>query len=327
MKEYRLGIVLTIVISVCLIGTIVFMNYGDTGSADKKELKTDDNVKEKKVKKEKANKDKNEDDADAGTCMAGNLVAEKTWEMPKDLKEISGITWMGQDRVGAVDDNAGAIFIFNLASEKVEKQIKFSQSADYEGISYVNGNFFVMLSDGHLYEVNPNGKILEQYTLPLTTTDNVESLYFDAPNNRLLLAQKDGPEGSGVKEIYSFDLAGRKLDKKAVYKIDLADPVVNCGAEEKKGKKGKKKNNGIEIRPSELAIHPKTREIFIADGPNQRVLVLSPEGTPKYYLGADKKLFPQIEGLMFSPEGDLYISTEGIKEAGKISKVSIVMGE
>ena len=143
MKEYRLGIVLTIVISVCLIGTIVFMNYGDTGSAGKKELKTDDNVKGKKVKKEKANKDKKEDggDADAGTCMAGNLVADKTWEMPNGLKEISGITWMGENRLGAVDDNAGAIFIFNLASEKVEKQIKFSQSADYEGISYVNGNF------------------------------------------------------------------------------------------------------------------------------------------------------------------------------------------
>jgi uncharacterized protein YjiK len=325
MKEYRLGIVLTIVISVCLIGTIVFMNYGDTGSAGEKEAKAEVKEEKKKDKSDKGNKETKE--AGTGECAAGNLVADKTWEMPKELKEISGITWMGQDRVGAVDDNAGAVFIYNIASEKIEKQVKFSPPADYEGLAYVNGNFFVMRSDGHMYEVDQSGKVLNQYALPLTTVDNIESLCFDAPNNRLLIAQKDGPKGSGVKEIYSFDLAARTLDKEAVYKIDLADPVVSCGAEEKKGKKGKKKNSDKEIRPSELAINPKNGEMFIADGPNQRILVLSPDGVPKHYLGADKKLFPQIEGLMFSPEGDLYISTEGIKEKGKISKVSIVMGE
>jgi uncharacterized protein YjiK len=266
-------------------------------------------------------------------CSQGMVNAVKTWQMPPELVEISGITWIDTDRAAAIQDEQGIIFIYNLKDERVEKQIDFGMAGDYEGISLVNGNYFVIRADGHLFEISDAGKIMNQYDLPLSVTDNIESFFYDARNNRLLIGQKDGPKDAGSKEIYSFDLGSRSFNATPVYSLDLSHPAITClgsnatesenGTNGKKGKKKEKKNKASILRPSELAIHPISRDIYIADGPNQRILILTPDGTPKHFLTLDKQVHPKTEGLMFSPEGELYVSSEGVKNAGNISRVTI----
>ena len=278
-------------------------------------------IKESKNKEGKKGKeDKTELNA---ACFKGSINVLKTWDMPKELVEISGISWINNDQVAAIQDNECIIYIYNFANGGVEKQIKFGGVGDYEGIAYVSPNYFVMRSDGFVYEINNSGKLMNQYDLPLTVEDNIESFYFDAANDRLLMGQKDGSKGTQSKKIYSFDLASRKFNATPIFALDMNDPMLNCEQETKKGNKKGKKN--LQLRPSALTIHPKTKDIYIADGPNQRILVLSPDQKPKYFLSLDKKLFPQVEGLMFSPNGELYVSTEGVKGMGNISKVSVLM--
>ena len=50
---------------------------------------------------------------------------------------------------------------------------------------------------------------------------------------------------------------------------------------------------------------------------------LDKTGKLKSYYKLDKDDFPQPEGITFSAKGDLYISTEGVKKSGAISKVII----
>ncbi|RFZ82336.1 hypothetical protein DYU05_17150 [Mucilaginibacter terrenus] len=316
MKEYKLGMILGGIVILVLIAALTYSHLGGNSAAeDKKGSK-----KEKKKGKNKEAKSDEQSGAESSSCVAGKLIAAKTWEMPKSLKEISGMAWMGEDKVCAVQDQKGIIYIYDLQAKKIANEIRFSDNGDYEGIAYAHNIFFVMRSDGQLYEVNATGKVVKQYDLPLTETDNIESLFFDAPNDRLLIGQKDGAGGSKVKKVFSFDLPARKFNNQPVYTLDMADPVISCDDNVKANKKGKKHK---EIRPSEIAVNPATKDIYIADGPSQRVLVLSADGKPKYYLEVDKKEFPQVEGLMFDPAGAFYISTEGVKEAAKISQVNV----
>lgn len=303
-KEILIGLAILVIISAGLI----YYYKNVYSSAGKGSLALD-----AKIKNDNTGNNVND-------CFKGEVTVNRSWELPKELLEISGIAWIDKDRVATVQDNEGTIFIYNFNDKKIERQIKFGQPGDYEGIEYVAPNYFVIRSDGFIYEVNTDGKILNEYDLPLTVEDNTESTHYDVANNRLLIGQKKS--GKSSNEIYSFDLSSRQFNPKPVYTIDLVHDVFACGAE---GKAGKKKSNSTGLRPSSMAIDPKTKDFYIADGPKQRILVLSPDAQPKHFLQLDKKLFPQAEGLMFSPEGKLYVSTEGQKGPASIATVDIKM--
>jgi hypothetical protein len=331
MKNYRLGLFLVGLVVIVLLGGGIYI-YARKSSSETEQVKDKNTKKNKKSKKEE--KDENKDDeiavaADNSACVGGKLVEITSWPMPQELFEISSIAWLGDDKIAGVQDQKGIIYSYDLASKKVDKKISFGADGDYEGLTYAGGHYFVMRSDGYMFEVDQSGKVLNEYDLPLTEKDNVEPFYFDAAKNRMLIGQKDGEKGATSKRFFAFDLASRKFDPNPVYTIDLNDSIVACGSAgsgQSKGKKtGKKKGKGAgaAIRPSEIVIDPKSKDIFIADGPNQRILVLSPDGKPKYYLLLDKNSFPQVEGMLFTPSGELYISTEGAKGPAKISKMRI----
>lgn len=262
--------------------------------------------------KEAKKKDKQQDQSGSyADCYQGRVKAAQTWKLPGELQEISAITWMGDDRLAAIEDNTGVIYIYDLKNSRISKTIKFAGDGDYEGLQYVRGEFYVMRSDGYLFRVAQSGKIIATEDLPLSAKDNIESLYYDAGRHRLLLAQKDGDKER--RNIYSYDLSGEHFQAEPLFSLDVSHPVLTCEVSKKKSR----------FRPSELAVHPKTGHIFIADGPNQRLLVLNRSGEPQQLLALDKDLFKQAEGLAFRPDGMLYISTEGVKAPASISLVRI----
>ena len=334
MKDYKLALFLIGIVVVVIFGAGVYVyNRSDaTGSFQNK----DDVKKVKKTKKDKSVKqnnfvEKNVKDNDPA-CIVGKIVEITSWQMPDELLELSGITWFAENKIAGVQDQKGIIYIYDLAGKKVVNKISFGPDGDYEGITFAKGHFFVMRSDGYLFEVEQSGKVINEYDLPFTKKDNIESLYYDSVKNRMLTGQKDGKKDAQVKSFFAFDLTSGKFNTKPVYSIDLNNNIVACGVNRsidagKEKKSGKKKNKGGSgvIRPSDIVIDRKSGNVLIADGPGHRILVMSPDGAPEHYLSMDKNSFPQVEGMLFSPSGELYISTEGTKtQPAKISKVSIV---
>jgi hypothetical protein len=314
-KEWMIGVPIVLIVavgSVFLTDKLLVKPKQTTIDTTKNDMSKNDTSKNEMSK--------NEDSVNVRTmtedCTKGTIAVVKTWNMPKELREISGMAWVDSIRVATIQDTKGTIFIYNLTDEKIEQEIKFGEPGDYEGVTYAHGSYFVLRSDGYLFEINRNGKVLHEYDLPLTGKDDTESLFYDAPHHRLLIGQKEGGKDVIKKGIFAFDLQTRKFNPEPVYSFDAN--VSFCDQASSKGKGDKI------VKPSDIAIHPKTNEIFMVDGPNNRVLVLSPEGTPLYFLKLDK-LFEQAEGIMFSASGDLYISTEGVKEPGNISKVTVQM--
>jgi uncharacterized protein YjiK len=128
----------------------------------------------------------------------------------------------------------------------------------------------------------------------------------------LLLSVKDGNAATDFKNVYAFDLTKKTMVSEPVIRIDLNDEELRST----KGKKGKT------IRPSAIGIHPTTGDYYITDGPQRRLIVMSPAGDVKSILSLGKD-FQQPEGITFSPQGEMFISNEGTKEAGNILQVSV----
>lgn len=293
-------IIAFIVVSIGIAFTIRFTNIGNL--ADGKD--------EKKGKKEKK-KDK--------TDVAGSpdvQVMDK-YDLPDVLKEISAVVYLDKERFACVQDELGKIFIYNISTKKIEKEVGFGDAGDYEGLAIAGPTAFVLRADGVIFQVkdyasNPK---TTQHKTHLTEKQDTEGLCYDSKNNRLLVTIKGSePQSEDFKGIYSLSLASFKMAKEPVYKIDLNDPALS----DFKGKKA-----GSQMQPSAIAIHPVSGDLYLTEGTKPKLMILDSKGIIKSVKPLSSKDFNQPEGISFSPEGELFISNEGNKMPGNILKVAV----
>jgi len=246
------------------------------------------------------------------------ITIVKKWNMPKGLTEISGLSYMDGQRFASVQDELGKIFIYNVSSSSVEKEISFGAPGDYEGLAVVGEIIWVLRSDGKLFEVTNINAVkpsVKEYSTPLTTKQDPEGLCYDKKNNRLLIAIKGAEPGTeNYKGIYAFDLNSKKMDQQPVFKIDLQNKVFGNSSDKKK------KNT---INPSDISIHPISGDMYIIDGRNPQLLITDASGNIKKLYGLSSKDFAQPEGITFNPAGDLFIANEGTRQPGNIVLVKI----
>lgn len=243
------------------------------------------------------------------------------WELPEKLREVSGISWMDENKIAAVQDEDGIIFIYDLERKKVIQEIEFGNAGDYEGLSVEGANAYVLESDGTITIVEnfqDSNRKITAYETSFDEKNNMESLELDVANNRLLLMPKDRDiDSDNFKGVYEFSLEDYKLVSEPVMRLDMGDEVLKHFREKKVYKN---------FRPSDIAIHPQTKEMYMLEGSKPKLLILDENGVAKKGYSLDKKIFPQPEGITFSSNGDLYISSEGKNdETGTITKLKLLL--
>ncbi|MGB7784981.1 MAG: SdiA-regulated domain-containing protein [Salinimicrobium sp.] len=237
--------------------------------------------------------------------ISDKVEISKTWELPNELDEVSGIAFLDNQRLACVQDEKGTIFIYNLSTEKIEKEIDFADDGDYEGIAIAGNIAYVVESDGTLFEVRNfmGAPQTEEYNTFLDADDNVEGLFFDREHKLLWLAPKEeDPNTNDYKGVYAFDVQQRQMLKDPVFKLTFDGKAME-----------EVKDEDIEDRffPSEINRNPSTGEVVLLEGVNSKLLLLDENGKVKKLYILDRDYFPQPEGLAFDKDGNLYISNEG----------------
>jgi len=243
------------------------------------------------------------------------------WELPAELREVSGISWMDENQIAAIQDEDGIIFIYDLEKKKVIEEIKFGGAGDYEGLAIEGDNAYVLESDGTITIIEnfeEEDRKVTSYETNFNEKNNMESLWLDFPENQLLVIPKDRDINSdNMKGVYAFSLDEYKLAYKPVMQLNMNDQVLKHFREKKVYKN---------FRPSDIAIHPKTKQIYMLEGAKPKLLILDKNGVAKKGYSLNKKVFPQPEGITFSPDGELYISSEGKKDGvGTITKLKLLL--
>ena len=229
---------------------------------------------------------------------------DENYTLPKELKEVSGLTYYKDDKLLCVQDEEAVVYVFDTQKGKVVKNFGFGGYGDFEGIEYVNGQVYVLESNGTLFRFEPESTQIGQTKTDLPKNTEVEGLGYDPKTKRLLIAVKNG-EGSSDKAVYSFDLLNR-----AVFKdMSLNDEQL--------------KGAGIDpetYKPSGIAVHPITGEWYMLTSAGKRLVITSRQAKIIYSEPLDPKEFRQPEGICFAPNGDLYIASEGDGKKGYILK-------
>lgn len=246
----------------------------------------------------------------------------KLYALPKELLEISGISFVTDSILVGIQDEEGILYFYDLTKEEITNKYEFWKGKDYEDLAVVGNDLWIVNSSGALYELKnfKNGPSKPNvYKTVLKEENNIEGLAYDKKNNRLLLAVKDisldGNEDQ--KGIYEFSLKTKTLNQKDVYSIKLSEieKFFEGDKVEELSKKilkaiGNQNLNKV-FRTSALGFHPITGELYVLSSLNNIIAVLNNQGSITKILELDGKEFIQPEGLAFTSDGRLFISNEG----------------
>lgn len=246
---------------------------------------------------------KNKNQEQKQTEIIPNIVLPYDFEnptekfiMPDQLKEISGLSYYKGNQLACVNDEEGNVFMYDFIKKEVVDKIPFGKDGDYEGIEVVGDEVFVLKSNGKLKSF----KIGVAYEREIDCSDpdvlEYEGLAYDPKSKNLLLAAKERVKDKDDKKmIYAYD-----FNKKTLFKnISIPQDQIKDEA------------NGAKFKPSGIAVSPITGQIFVLASNGKKLLVLAEDGQKEVLVSLNPKTFVQPEGICFTPNGDLFISSEG----------------
>jgi uncharacterized protein YjiK len=252
-----------------------------------------------------------------------------SFKLPNKLSEISGLTTTNDHRIFANNDEKSIIYQLDYNSGKIIKSFtvgKKTLKEDFEGIAFTNGLFYLVTSNGDLYEFtegNDKDEVkYKKFKTFLDSDNDVEGLCFDPNTNSLLLVCKGNPgkKYKGNRAVYEFSLDKKKLEKKPRFLLPLTKIMENVKSDfnSKLGEFFLIKDDTF--APSGIEYNSKSGTYFILSFKGRMIVEISKTGDiiKMYFL--DSKNHRQPEGITFSTDNKLIISDES---AGKKAMLTV----
>lgn len=234
----------------------------------------------------------------------------KKWSLSDSLAQISGIAWLKNNQLLAIEDIRPILYEIKLGDTAgmITNKIQFRQAGedkfDFEDLAVVDDTVYALWSHGAIFKIVKGKKVdsARRTKTWLKKDNNTEGLAHDPVSGNLLIACKEESgvqnEKKSTRAIYEFD---RKADSLK------PDPFMLINKKDFEAVAGDK----VDFYPAAIAIHPTTHDIYIISTKDTKAIAqFGYDKKLKAFDYIDKEMLPQPEGICFDPEGNLYISTE-----------------
>ena len=228
------------------------------------------------------------------------------WKLAKRIREISGLTTTSDDRVWGHDDEWGIIYQIDYVEGELTKAFAFgypTARADFEGIASAHGRFYLVDSDGRIYEGsegdNDERVLYNTYETRIGMKCEVEGLEYEPAENALLLLCKN----PRVRELEGYVAIFRwSLDQRAVME-NTTLLQIDALAIDAEGKE--------RFQPSGIARNPSTGTYFVIAARQNAIAEVTLQGEVLAVGLLPKGVYRQVEGITFASETTLLIADEG----------------
>jgi uncharacterized protein YjiK len=266
----------------------------------------------------KSNESRQEPASDSGASEEKNSSfkyelskPQKKWVLPDELKEISGNAWIDNDHLLVIEDLHPNLYLLSLDKDLgvIEKTIPFETTGnkkfDIEDVTIAGNDVYALWSHGVIFKIEDwqNKPRTKEIPTFLDKKNNTEGICYDPVTHDLLIACKNESgledEKKSTRAIFELDMQTGKLKK---------DPFILIQKKDFKEANGDK----LDFNPSAIAVHPVTHDIYIISTKGTKALArYNHNGQFLSVQMIDEEIMPQPEGICFSPDGILFISTEG----------------
>ncbi|MVZ66196.1 SdiA-regulated family protein [Sphingobacterium sp. DK4209] len=251
----------------------------------------------------KQNEEKNKENT---TEEVSALHADKTFVLPKQLNEISGISFLANDteHIYAVQDESGIVYSYHLTSEKIVSEYEFAPAGDYEEITNDGSYFYVLRSDGTIFSFPVDLKAAQAKVNVFEGQlgkGEYESMSYDSDKKELYVLCKSCSQDKGKASVSGYTVqvqADGILTLGAPFEINL-DAVNQLGGKALKS-----------LKPSAIVKRSATKDWYVLSSVDKLLLILDASLKPKKLIRFDKKQFEQPEGITFDQSDRMFISSE-----------------
>ncbi|MDO9170575.1 MAG: hypothetical protein Q7W29_01955 [bacterium] len=247
----------------------------------------------------------------ADTGSAGRPVAR--WILPPDLAEISGLALTPDGRLFAHNDESSLITELDYRRGAVIKQFyvgKQNLVGDFEGLACVGDRFFLLSSNGKLYEF-AEGAAQErvdytEHDTRLGKECEFESVAYDSTANALILACKNvkSKRLESMLVFYRYDLDATGEAGVSEFTIPFAEAIGG--------------NDWKQLHPTDLTVDPFSGNYVLVAAPEKAFLSITPAGAVVFSRPLSGR-HPQSEGIAITRDGILIISDESVNAAATIT--------
>ena len=257
----------------------------------------------------------------------------QVFKLSKNLREISGLTLYQDQFLCAVQDERGNLYQLSLEDGTVQHKVDFSADGDYEGLAVHEEHLYALRADGVLFKLldwqDQKKATTEVINTNLGEINDTEGLTYDPRTNQLWIACKGsaliGQQVNQARGIYAYDLTLDSfftapiftLSRKQLqrYNKSMLKGTPDYGYYKKLLKKAKP---DMPLRPSAIAIHPLTSDIYLLCAVGHTLVVLRRDFSIRRLYRLSETLFEQPEGMTFDSKGNLYIASEGVKKKARV---------
>ena len=220
--------------------------------------------------------------------------AARQVDLPGRLREVSGLAVTPDGRLFAHDDERARVYQLDPTDGEVLKRVDVGSggiTGDFEGLAIVGPRFFLVESDGTLFEFR-EGEDREDVAFERTPTGvrhrcEVEGLAYDAASEALLMVCKT-TRGRDLRDhlvIFAVPLDDLRAEEEPRYRI----PYRSLSDVDARGT----------LHPSGLEVHPESGRIFVVAAREEGMVEISREGR---FVGAAElpgRRHRQPEGITF----------------------------
>ena len=257
--------------------------------------------------------------ADAGlTRLHGQ--PDHAFELPKALREVSGLTAFGPTTVLAHDDETARLYEIDVIGGQILRTTDLGRelaSGDFEAITHDGRFVYLVTGDGHLFEArlaadSQGARPVNIYDTGLGGICEVEGLAAEAEGVLLLLCKRaERKSQRGRLMVFRWRIAERLTPPEAVIDRPLTQLLPVSG------------KDADDVLWTGLERDPATGNLYALSSRGHWLVELTPEGrlAGSHRLAASHH--PQAEGIALLPGGMVVIADEGGKGRGRLSVYTV----